>query len=228
VGEFDQSTLAELIEALPDDLRLRALTHRSWAEKEGESYERLAYLGDSVLALAVASASFARFPELSAGELTKIHNQAVSGLSCTAVGRELGIPTMLQDSEPKDLQSAIPTEVLLGGGRPLAEATEALIGACFVAFGFERTAAAVVDAFDEKIEDAVDAETDAKSALQEMLARRKTYVSYEVIEESGPPHQRTFEVVAIVDSEQVGVGSGRSKKAAEQAAAEQALRRLGG
>jgi ribonuclease-3 len=60
-----------------------------------------------------------------------------------------------------------------------------------------------------------------------MLARRRSHVSYEVIAESGPPHRRTFEVAAIVDSERVGEGVGRSKKAAEQVAAEQALKRLG-
>ena len=117
--------------------------------------------------------------------------------------------------------------MLLAGERPLPEVTEALIGACFLAFGFERTATAVAAAFEAQIEHAAETPVDFKSALQELLARRRARVSYEVIAESGPPHRRSFEVAAVVDSERVGEGLGRSKKAAEQAAAEEALKRLG-
>jgi ribonuclease-3 len=222
------AALLELLARLPDGLRREALTHSSWAENEEESYERLAYLGDSVLALAVAGDLVERFPEVDAGGLTKIHNQAVSGVSCAEVGRQLGVPEMLRANEPEGLDVGIPAEVLLSGERPLPEATEALIGACFLAFGFERIAAAVVSAFESRIEHVAETTIDFKSALQEMLARRRSHVSYEVIAESGPPHRRKFEVAAIVGSERVGEGVGRSKKVAEQAAAEQALKRLGG
>ena len=88
--------LAGLIEELPEDLRRSALTHSSWTEDQPASYERLAYLGDSVLALAVASGIHESFPEVPAGGLTRIHNQTVSGASCTEVGRELGVPAMLE------------------------------------------------------------------------------------------------------------------------------------
>jgi ribonuclease III len=228
VSEQEQSKLAELIAELPEELRRQALTHSSWTEDRAESYERLAYLGDSVLALAVARDLIERFPEVDAGGLTKVHNQAVSGVSCTEVGRELGVPAMLQVNEPEEMTVGIPADVLLSGERPLPEATEALIGACFLAFGFERAAAAVAAAFESRIEHASETTIDFKSALQELLARRHSRVSYEVSAESGPPHRRKFEVAAIVDSERVGEGVGRSKKAAEQAAAEQALKRLGG
>jgi len=217
--------LAELVGELPDKLRRQALTHSSWAEQSA-SYERLAYLGDSVLALAVAAELYERFPEIDAGGLTKIHNHAVSGVSCAAVGRDLGVPKMLEDAQP-EAGDAIPAEALLDGSRPLPEATEALIGACFVAFGFERTAASVAAAFETQIEHATEARVDTKSALQELLARRGASVSYAVVAESGPAHRRTFEGEAIVDSEPVGRGEGRSKKAAEQMAAERALERLG-
>jgi ribonuclease-3 len=219
--------LAALIQDLPADLRRQALTHSSWTEDRADSFERLAYLGDSVLALAVARDLVDRFPALDAGGLTKVHNQAVSGVACAEVGRQLGVPEMLRANEPEDLQAGIPAEILLSGERPLPEATEALIGACFMAFGFERTAAATVAAFESRIEHAADTRIDFKSALQELLARRRSRVSYEVTAESGPPHRRRFEVAAVVDSERVGEGVGRSKKAAEQAAAEQALTRLG-
>jgi ribonuclease III len=228
VSEHEQSALAELIEQLPDELRRRALTHSSWTEDRAESYERLAYLGDSVLALAVARDLIERFPEVDAGGLTKVHNQAVSGVSCAEVGRDLGVPAMLQANEPEEMAVGIPADVLLSGERPLPEATEALIGACLLAFGFERVSAAVAEAFEPRIEHASETRIDFKSALQELLARRHSRVSYEVTAEAGPPHRRKFEVAAIVDDEQVGEGVGRSKKAAEQAAAEQALKRLGG
>ncbi len=220
------AALAELIAELPEELRVQALTHSSWSEDRAHSYERLAYLGDSVLALVVADELFERFAEVDAGGLTKIHNQAVSGVSCAEVGRQLGVPEMLREAEPEEIPAGIPAEILLSGERPLPEATEALIGACFSAFGFERVAAAVAAAFEPRIEHAAETTVDFKSALQELLARRGARVRYEVTAESGPPHQRQFGVVAFVDSEQVGEGEGRSKKAAEQAAAEQALKRL--
>ena len=219
------NALADLIEELPDDLRHRALTHSSWTDG-ADSYERLAYLGDSVLALAVAAELHDRFADEDAGGLTKIHNHAVSGVSCAEVGEALGVPAMLSEAQP-EAEDAIPAETLLAGSRPLPEATEALIGACFLAFGFERTATAVAAAFAEQIERATQERVDAKSTLQELLARRRARVSYEVVAESGPAHERTFEVEAIADAEPIGRGEGRSKKAAEQMAAERALERLG-
>jgi ribonuclease III len=218
--------LAELVAELPDDLRRCALTHSSWTEESPRSYERLAYLGDSVLALTVAAGIHEQFPDVDAGGLTKIHNQTVSGVACAEVGRELGVPAMLEGAEP-DAEEAIPAKVLLAGSRPLPEVTEALIGACFLAFGFERTGVAVIADFEGQIEGAAESPVDFKSALQELLAQRRARVSYEVIAESGPPHKRTFEVAAVVDAEQIGKGRGRSKKVAEQAAAEEALGQLG-
>jgi ribonuclease-3 len=222
------AALSELIAELPAELREQALTHSSWTERRIDSYERLAFLGDSVLGLAVASRVHERFAAIDSGGLTKIHNQAVSGVSCAEVGRTIGVPEMLSANEPDDVTAAIPAKVLLEGERPVPEATEALIGACYLAFGFERTAPAVAAAFEPRIELASETRIDFKSALQELLARRGARVSYEVIAATGPPHRRTFEVAAIVNSERVGSGEGRSKKAAEQVAAEQALAQFGG
>ena len=227
MSERPRSTLAELVADLPEDLRRQALTHTSWVGDDRiASYERLAYLGDSVLALAVADELVDRFPDEDAGSLTKIHNHAVSGVSCAEVGRQLGVPEMLRSAEPENPDGGIPAEILLGGERPVPEATEALIGACFLAFGFEDVAEAVVGAFESRIVYAAETPSDFKSALQELLARRRKVVSYEVIGETGPPHRRHFEVAAIVDSKRVGEGGGRSKKVAEQAAAERALKKL--
>jgi ribonuclease-3 len=222
------ATLAGLIRDLPEDLRRQALTHSSWTETRAESYERLAFLGDSILGVAVAAEVFARFGGVDSGRLTKIHNQAVSGVACAEVGHQLGVPEMLREAEPSQGVAGIPAETLLRGGRPLPEVTEALIGACFLAFGFEPTATAVAEAFQPRIELASETRIDFKSALQEALARRGARVTYEVASEAGPPHDRTFEVIALLDGGEVGRGSGRSKKAAEQVAAEQALEHLDG
>ena len=110
----------------------------------------------------------------------------------------------------------------------LASVIEAVIGACYLHAGYERTAEAVVEAFAPEIEQALEHPVDFKSALQELLARRGAEVSYEVTGEEGPPHERTYTVVARVDGAELGSGSGRSKKHAEQEAARDgASRQLG-
>lgn len=221
------ASLADLVARLPDDLRRQALTHTSWTEDRLGSYERLAFLGDSVLGLAVAAEVFARFGDVDSGRLTKVHNQAVSGVACAEVGRLLDVPALLAAAEPADNPNGIPAETLLEGERPLPEVTEALIGAVFLAYGFETAAAAVAEAFAPRISLVSETRIDFKSALQELLAQRGDRVTYEVLTEQGPSHDRTFEIAAMVGEREVGRGAGRSKKAAEQVAAEEALERLG-
>jgi ribonuclease-3 len=219
------AALSELLRALPEELSAKALTHSSWADSRAESYGRLAFIGDSVLGLAVAHELYRRFPEADSGELTKIHNQAVSGRACSIVARELGLPELLPERAPADGTGLAP-ETLLASERPLAEIMEAVIGACYEANGFERTAAAVADAFDEQISYATETRLDFKSELQEQLARSGATVSYEVVGEEGPPHDRRFDVAASARGERLGKGSGRSKKEAEQAAAAEALDKI--
>ena len=100
--------------------------------------------------------------------------------------------------------------------RVLASVIEAVIGACFLHAGYERTAVAVVQAFEPELEHALEHPVDFKSTFQERLAQRGEVVVYEVTQEMGPPHDRTFEVRAVVDGRIAGTGVGRSKKAAEQ------------
>jgi ribonuclease-3 len=193
----DRSSLAELVTALPDDLRAQALTHSSWAGDRAESYGRLAFLGDSVLGLAIAEELYRRFPRSDIGRLTKVHGQAVSGRACAEVAEVLGVPTMLREASSKASEP-----------------------------GIEPTAAATVAAFEPEIELASETLLDFKSALQEELARAGSTVSYAVVNETGPAHERRFEVEATANGEVLGAGSGRSKKAAEQAAAQEALERV--
>jgi len=214
--------LRELFDGLPEDLRRQAVTHASWVERRSESYERLAFLGDSVLGLAVTTHLWPRLgaDEYGAGRLTKIRAQAVSGRSCRVVAERLGIPDRLRALAPEPSPA---NEALTRTERVLASIIEAVIGACYLEHGYDRTAAAVVDAFGPEIDRALDDPEDHKSALQERLARRGATVSYAVTDESGPPHERTFEVVAVINGEELGKGTGRSKKDAEQAAASAAL-----
>jgi ribonuclease-3 len=201
-------------------------THASWTERRSDSYERLAFLGDSVLGLAVTDYLYPRFEaeRFGAGRLTKLRAQTVSGRSCKAVAERLGLPERLLSAAP---QRTSPTaRALVSTERVLASVMEAVIGACYLAYGFERTAAAVVEAFEPQVQEALEHPGDSKSALQELLARRGALVDYTVVSEVGPPHDRTFEVVAMVDEDEIGRGSGRSKKDAEQAAATLALETL--
>ena len=217
--------LGKLFANLPDDLARQALTHSSWVDRRSESYERLAFLGDSVLGLAVTTHLWPRLEAdmFGAGRLTKIRAQAVSGRSCRAVAERLGIPERMRALAPETTPA---NESLARTERVLASVIEAVIGACYLAFGYETTAAAVVDAFAPEVDRALEEPEDYKSALQERLARNGATVTYAVRSEEGPPHDRTFEVAAVVGGQELSRGSGRSKKDAEQAAAMGALETL--
>ena len=219
--------LGELLQELPEDLARQVFTHASWSERRGDSYARLAFLGDSVLALAVTTHLYPRLEadRFGAGRLTKIRAQAVSGPSCRAVAERLELPQKLRAAAPAGVQGS--AAALVETERVLASVIEAVIGACYLHAGYERTAQAVVEAFTPEIEEALEHPVDFKSALQELLARRGEEVGYAVTSEEGPPHERTYTVVARVAGRELGSGSGRSKKHAEQEAAREAVEGLG-
>ena len=206
---------------LPEELRSQAFTHASWVEHRAESYERLAFLGDVVLSLAVSTHLFPRFERYGAGRLTKVRAQAVSGSSCARVAHDLGIPDRLRAAAPESTGRS--AEMLVESERVLASVCEAVIGAAYLAFGFERVAHAVAEAFAEEIEDALVHPVDYKSVLQELLARRAAVVTYRIASEEGPAHDRSFVAVAEVAGQEVGRGEGKTKKSAEQEAALHAL-----
>ena len=214
--------LSELLDGLPPELASQALSHSSWVEERSDSYGRLAFVGDSVLGLSIASEVFQRLPKARSGTLTKILNQAVSQPSVAEVARQIGVPERLSELAPAS-GDGVDVETLLASERTIAEVCEGVIGACYVEYGFEVTREAVIDAFDSQIERAQEERVDFKSELQERLAREGATVSYDVVREAGPAHDRRFEVMARVGGDEVGTGSGRSKKEAEQAAAEKAL-----
>jgi ribonuclease-3 len=228
-GALGSSTasLAELLDALPDELAANVFMHSSWTARRADSYERLAFLGDSVLALAITTHLYPRLEadRFGAGSLTKIRAQAVSGRSCRAVAERLGLPAKLRAAAPPE--AAMTVAALASTDRVLASVIEAVIGACYLEWGYDATAAAVVEAFAPEIEDALEHPVDYKSALQELLARRGELVMYEVVDEQGPPHDRTFSVTAVVGGRELSRGVGRSKKDAEQSAAQAALEAIG-
>ena len=198
-----------------------AFSHPSWLDEESNQYARLAFLGDSVLNLAVSTTLFPRFEDSSAGRLTKIRAQAVSRRSCVEVAKALDVPARMEKLVPEDQRQQ--AEIIIEAGSVLAETLEAGIGACFLQHGYERTTTAVAEAFAAQVDEAVDTQFDFKSDLQEQLAQLGRLVSYSVVSEQGPPHSKMFESVAEVEGEIIGRGTGNSKKASEQQAASAAL-----
>jgi ribonuclease-3 len=217
-------SLRSLLDELPRELAEQAFTHSSWVEQRTDSYERLAFLGDVVLSIAISDHIYPRFPTWGAGRLTKLRAQAVSRQACADVARELEIADRLRAQAPEGVGKN--AEVLVGSDRILASICEAVIGAAYLAFGIERVAPAVVAAFAQQVDDAIENPVDYKSLLQETLARRSELVSYRIAETAGPAHDRDFVAVAEVSGEEIGRGAGKTKKAAEQEAASQALERV--
>src|SRR5580704_3046341 len=182
--------LRSLFEELPPELARQVFTHASWSERPSDSYARLAFLGDRVLGLAVTAHLYPRLEaeRYGAGRLTKIRAQAVSGVSCRAVAERLELPERLRTAAPAGVQES--AAALVETERVLSAVIEAVIGACYLHAGYERTAEAAVEAFGPEIDQALEHPVDFKSALQELLARRGAEVSYAVTSEDGPAHER--------------------------------------
>jgi ribonuclease-3 len=219
------STLADLIDALPPERTASAFTHTSWAGERSESYERLEFLGDSVLELALAHELYRRFPDFNEGQMAKIRSHVVSRASCAVVARELGLDERLVAAASDGPTSEEITR-LAANRNVLAAVLEAVIAALYLEYGFEELAPTIVAAFDSRIEYALTNQVDHKTELQETLARTGRSVAYALLNAEGPPHNRTFTAAAVIDGEEAGVGRGASKKAAEQNAAREALGRI--
>ena len=157
--------------------------------------------------------------------MAKIRSHVVSRASCAVVSRALGLGDRLRENA-----TGLPEEEiarLVRNRNVLAAVLEAALAALYLEYGFESIEQAVVETFNERIEYALTHHVDHKTELQEALARQKRQVVYVVVSVEGPAHDRLFTCAALIDGEQYGVGTGRSKKAAEQEAARQALERLG-
>jgi ribonuclease-3 len=217
--------LGRLIAELPPGTLEQVFKHASWADDRADSYERLEFLGDSVLELAIARAVYDRFSDASEGRLAKIRAHVVSRASCALVAKDLGLGDRLAERAgdiPRD-----ELERIARSRNVLAALLEAAIAALYLEHGFERIEPAIVAAFSEKIEYARSSHVDYKTELQEALARSGRQVHYTVLEVEGPPHDRRFVCAAHVAGVQFGMGRGSTKKAAEQEAAREALEALG-
>lgn len=204
-------------------LLARALTHASSKDPTNPSNERLEFLGDAVLGLVVAHFLFSAFPEEDEGRLTRLRSAIVSTRALARFGRELGLHEAVRLG--KGLQGRHLS------GAVVADAVEAVIGAAFLDGGMEAVQPLILWGLAGVIEDTL-AQRNArnwKSLLQEHTQQaEKITPTYEVLEESGPDHRKEFVVAALVGGVERGRGRGPSKKIAEQAAAQQALRAVRG
>jgi ribonuclease-3 len=178
-----------------------------------------------VLELAIARELYDRYPDFSEGRLAKVRSHVVSRASCAVVARQLALGEQLTERGAEIPEDEL--HRLAHNRNVLAALLEAALAALFLEHGFERVERPIVDAFSGRIEYALTSHVDYKTELQEALARRGQSVSYSVLEVEGPPHDRRFRCAAVIEGEQLGVGSGASKKAAEQEAAKETLAALG-
>jgi len=220
--------LGDLLARLPDASVRRATAHSSWARPRSESYERLAFLGDTVLDYIVTSHLDETFDpsDFGPGVLTRIRARVVSDDSLRAAASRVGLDAAAVRLAPNDFREQ--AKVLVSGGKPLASMLEGIIAVCWREIGPEETAVAVLATLAPELAAAVAEPVDAKSLLQEHLARNGLTVKYEGLPPQGPAHEPLFEVSAVTvpDGTVLGTGSGGSKKAAETAAAAEALAAL--
>ena len=178
-----------------------------------------------MLELAIAKELYDRYPDASEGRLAKIRSHVVSRQSCAAVARELRLGEQLAEAAGAELAGDELARIVKSRN-VTAALLEAAIAALFLEHGYGRIAPAIVAAFSDRIEYARTTHVDHKTELQEALARTGRSVTYVVIDVEGPAHERHFSCAAQIDGEELGTGTGRTKKDAEQAAAMEALAAL--
>ena len=201
-----------------EELLRTALRHRSWiAENDGhESNERLEFLGDAVLGWVVADLVYRRHDDMAEGKLTDLRKSVVNAIALGGMAEQLGVGEHLMLGRGEDA----------AGGRQktsiLSDALEAIFGAVYLDAGAEVAYRVISSLFREQMVEALAGldRLDAKTRLQELASRvGGGHVSYRVTDE-GPDHEKTFFATVYVGDREMGAGEGRSKKAAEQIAAE--------
>jgi ribonuclease-3 len=212
--------------SVSDALLIQALTHRSYAYENGglPTNERLEFLGDAVLGLVVTDALYRHYPARSEGQLAKNRSGVVSAAALADVARDLGVGPALLLGHGEELT----------GGRQkasiLADALEAVIGAVYLEHGFDVAVQVVMGLVATRLDSAAArrAGTDWKTDLQELVAATGREGPQYRVTGRGPDHAREFTAEVLLDAVVVGQGHGRSKKQAEQRAAEQACLALRG
>ena len=204
-----------------------ALTHSSYANEHHlgsiSSNERLDFLGDSVLGMIVADHLYRTFPDLPEGDLTRIRANLVCEGSLVLVAKEWDLGRYLKLGKGENACG--------GRSRPsiLADAVEAVLAAVFLDGGLAHDRDIIQRFLLDRMEQVNRASRDHKTYLQELVQRKSGQVlSYELIGESGPDHNKTFQMQVLLNGQPIGQGTGHSKKEAEQAAANAAIERLEG
>ena len=210
----------ELLDKLnikPNDekLYIKALTHTSYSNEHlNESYERLEFLGDAVLELVLSDYLY-KEKHLEEGTMTKMRSCYVCEAACCTYAKKVGLDKY----------------ILLGSGEPeanttiLADVFESFLGAMYLDQGLDVVKKFVIDTVLEYIENKVNFLHDYKSELQEQVQMVHKVAVYEIVNEEGPAHDKVFTCQVKVDDIIMGIGSGTSKKAAEQVAAREALKK---
>ena len=216
------------VEFKNESLARQAFTHSSYAHERKldslDSNERLEFLGDAVLELTISEELYLKHPNMPEGELTKFRATLVCEGSLAKKAREIELGKYLYIGKGEEMSG--------GRGRDstLADTFEAVLGAVFLDLGIEAAKKVVTLFFKEDIEYGPRNFTggDYKTALQEEVQKTdKDGVSYDIISESGPAHDKTFVAIALASGREIGRGQGKSKKEAEQEAAAYALVSMG-
>ena len=206
------------------DLLRVALTHRSYANERGEddNYERLEFLGDSVLGLIASHWLYDRFPARAEGELAKIKGFVVSTRALSRLAEELGLGALVRLGVGEQRSGGHAKTSIL------ADAMEAVFGAVYLDGGLEAARVVILPVLERTLDKrGRRVRTDAKTALQEQVqARGWRLPVYRLLRASGPDHRKVFTVECLIQDRVAGKGEGRSKKVAEQAAAAAALAEL--
>lgn len=202
-----------------------ALTHSSYANERWHnsllSNERLEFLGDSVLGMLVAEYLYGTFPDRPEGELTRMRADMVCEHTLATVANRIGLGEHLLLGHGEERLGGRSRESIL------ADATESVIAACFLDGGLEAAAQFVKQYILVEVPVSKPNNMDYKTALQELVQQKKNQVlSYALVGQSGPDHDKLFDVEVSLNGAVVGRGSGRSKKRAEQMAAKSAMERL--
>ena len=204
-------------------LLARALTHRS-CESPEENNERLEFLGDAVLDLIIAETLYHDYSKLNEGALDKMRANLVNGKVLAAHARALEIDRHLQVSDAQRQHHPDHSDAML------EDALEALTGALYLDGGIEAARTFVLKVFEDSMAAVLEtyASGNPKGRLQEWLQKQHSGATpeYTVLSTEGPDHARRFEAAVHFDGKELGRGKGRSKKAAEASAAEQALSSL--
>ncbi|OWZ84195.1 ribonuclease III [Natranaerobius trueperi] len=226
VEHYSVNNLRENLEIEVDDsLLLQAVTHTSYAHEQRKSVihnERLEFLGDAVLELAISEALYKKHSELPEGELTKIRAELVCEPSLVKIAHKLELGLYLRLGKGEENTG--------GRKRPsiLADTVEAVLGAVFLSQGYDSTKTVIYQLFQDQISDISNKHIgDYKTVVQELTQEKFSQIpQYHIVDEVGPDHDKQFIAEVYLDEKLIGRGKGKSKKVAEQNAAHTALNKL--